>query len=300
MRLFTFDPSTVNPGRSQAWTVRDEAVALANAGTSGLAGIILRDGFSTLPGAAVLYVRNDDKHTLAALCAEIVAGLETRKSESGTVAQIINGTSLDLFKRRLADIADRKGAGVIVDGRRRTLASIIAYGCGREDVDMQGSELTPEQAMDAEMSFKSNYIVELAKRLDPWAKVEAGSRLLATRPSISEAETMAALGVKRGDGQLIHRAATAISKHRLTPDRSGRCPSKEEWKAIGDEATAAGAAALLHKYQTETRAKALGLDVVKAALGVLPEGTMLDARALAVAMESRETFDTYIVSIAPK
>lgn len=296
MRLFTFDTSH-NPGRSSAWTVQAEAVRLANAGMSGLAGIMLRDGFSPIPADAVAYVRNDDKVTLAALCAEIVAGLDTRKSESGTVAPILNGTSLDLFKRRLADIADRKASGIVVDGRRRCIAAVMAYGCGREDMDVIGTELTTEQAAVAEFAIRTVLNRELAQRVDPWAKVEAGERLMQDRPSITEAEVLSVLSVKRGDGQLIHRAAGAIRKHGLTPDRAGRCPGKEEWKAIADEKTAAGAAALLTKYQTETRSKALGLDVVKAALSVLPEGTVGDLRTLATAMESREAFDAYLLTL---
>jgi hypothetical protein len=145
VRLFTVDPSH-NPGRSNAWTIQGEAVRLADAGASGLAGIILRDGFSILPGDQVAYTRNVDAITLADVCAAIIVGLDSRKSESGTVKPILNGTSLELFKRRLADIADKRAAGIVVDGRRRVIASIIAYGCGREDIDMQGSELTPEQA----------------------------------------------------------------------------------------------------------------------------------------------------------
>ena len=173
-----------------------------------------------------------------------------------------------------------------------------ADGCGRDDIEMQGSELTPEQAMDGGLAFKANYSRELAQRLDPWAKVEAGERTLSDKPTMSEAEIMGALGVKRGDGQLIHRSATAVRKHNLTPDRAGRCPNKEEWKQISDELTSEGAKALLASIQTTTRAKALGLDVVVTALSVMPEGTMLDARALAVACQDRKALDAYLATLA--
>lgn len=293
MRLFTFDVAS-NPGRSASWSVQAEAVRLADAGTNGLAGIILRDGYSPIPTSAVLYVRNEDKATMASLCAEIIAGLSTRTSEAGTVAPVINGTPLDLFRRRLADLAERKASGIVVDGRRRCIASIIAYGCGREDLDMIGIELTTEQATMQEVAYRTNVERDLAARLDPWSKVEAGERVLADKPTTNETEMMSVLGAKRGDGQLIHRSASAIRKHGLTPNRKGRCPSKEEWKAILDEMTSEGAKALLARYQTDTRAKALGVDQVAKALSVLPEGTILDARALSVAMSSREALDAFL------
>lgn len=292
MRVFTFD-TTINPGRSALWNVREEAARLADQGMNGLAGLILRDGYSILPAAAVLYVKNADKVTMAALCAEIIAGLDTRRSDKGAIKPIINGTTLELFKRRLADISDHRAAGIVLDGRRRTIASIVAYGCGRDDVEMQGVEASVDVVVQAS-GIKPNVLHEAANKLDPWAKIEAGEGMMALSPTLTEAEILAQTGVKRGDGQLIHRAASAIRKHGLTPDRAGRCPSKEEWKAILDCATGDEARAMLATLQTGTRAKALGLDVVIKALSVLPEGKVLDARKLAEACKSRETLDAFL------
>lgn len=292
-RIFTFNPDH-NPGRSQAWSVRAEAIRLADQGASGLAGIILRDGFSPLPACAVAFTKNTDKVDLSALCAEILAGLASRTTESGSVKPILNGTPLELFRRRLADLATIRAAGIVVDGRRRTIATIMAYGVGLDAADMNGVEVEE----GAEMAMRANIAQELAQRLDPWAKVEAGERVIAAAPSITEVEVLRLLGVKRGDGQLIHRAATAIRKHGLTPDRSGKCPSKEEWKQICDELTREGAVALLAKYQTEVRAKALGVDMVIKALEAMPEDATGNLRALAVALADRATLDAYLLDAA--
>jgi hypothetical protein len=299
-KFFTFDP-THNPGRSSGWSVRVEAVRLADAGANGLAGLILRDGFSQMPAASVAYEANTDGMTLAPLCAEILAGLATRTSESGTVKPILNGTPLALFQRRLDDIAKLKGAGVVIDGRRRTVASIIAYGCGKDAVEMQGVKLDNP---DAEAAFIINGLVAQAAKLDPWAKVEAGVRVLSGSPSMSEAELMKVLQVKRGDAQLIHRGASAMIMHGLRPDVSKRCPSKEEWTNLlpdpkGERATptAAEAASTLVGLQTDTRAKALGVDQISKALSMLQEGTLLDARQLANACKDRKAFDAFLASI---
>lgn len=295
MRLFTFDPTIRNPGRSAAWTVRAEAIRQAQSGS--LAHTILRDGYGILPVHAVSYVRCDDGASLAPLCAEIVAGLESRKNEAGTVAPILNGTPIALFLRRMEDLKDMKPAGQIVDGCCRTVASIVAYGCGKDDVEMHGVKLTSEQAARVLVSLETNIALAYAQKLDPWAKIEGAEHMLAVTPTTTEAELLAATGCKRGDGQLMHRAATAIRKHGLSPDRAGRCPGKEEWKEIMEEKTAAGAQALLLKYQTDTRAKALGIDMVQKALGALPESVMLSGRMLGSALASRETLDDYLLGV---
>ena len=105
------------------------------------------------------------------------------------------------------------------------------------------------------------------------------------------------MGVKRGDGQLIHRAATAIRRHKLTIDRTKRCPGKEEWKTILEAGNSVEAAEILEKMQTSVRDKALGVDQVRNALTNLPEGLMVDPRKLADAMASRELLDAYIAKI---
>jgi hypothetical protein len=296
MRLFTFDTSH-NLGRHEGWTVEAEAARLADQGMSGLCGVILRDGFSILPTDAILYTRNTESVTLSDVCARILAGLDSRKSESGTVKPIINGTSIELVRMRLAQISDRKGAGIVVDGRRRAIASIMAYALGREDMEMHGIELTPEQAAVPEIAFRTATARDMAQKLDPWAKVEAGLRILADAPTTNEAEMMALLSVKRGDGQLIHRSATAIRKHGLSPDKSARCLNKEEWKQVADELTREGAVALLASLQTTTRAKALGWDIVSGALAVMPEGTLVDARKLG-ACQDRKSLDAYLATLA--
>jgi hypothetical protein len=277
MRLFTFNPNLPNPGRSSTWTVRQEAVSLANAGMSGLAGLMLRDGFSILPTAAILYTRNDDKITMAELAAEVTAGLDTRRAESGTVKPIINGTTIELFKRRLADIADRKAAGIALDGRRRCIAAIIAVGCGREDIDCQGIEATTEQAAEA-AGIIPNGLHDMASRLDAWAKVQAATDALRANRLLSESELMALAKVKRGDGQLMHRAASAIVMHDLTPDYTARCPGKEEWASLLPDTkgkrptpTASEAAAMLAAMQTSTREKAVSIQSVAKALQTVNE-----------------------------
>lgn len=293
MNLYTFDPSH-NPGRSAAWTVRGEAIALANAGASGLAGIILRDGFSDAPACAVPYVKNTERVTLAALCAEILVGLATRTTESGAVKPILNGTPIELFRRRMADLENVTAAGIVTDGRRRCIASIMAYGVGLDGIEMKG---TLDKRTGTESAFRDNIAQELAQRLDPWAKVEAGERTLTVSPLMSEADMMKALGVKRCDGQLIHRAATAIRKHGLVCDRTKRCPGKEEWATILAELTREGADSLLRKAQTEVRAKALGSDQIIKALETLPESLTLNPRELAKACGSADALTAYLVKL---
>lgn len=293
--IYTFDPSH-NPGRAAGWSVREEVKRLADQGASGLAGLILRDGFSPFPTDAIAYVPNDSHETMAALCAEIIAGLGERTNENGSVKPAF-GVQVAVIKSSLDTIADRIADGIVVDGRRRMLATILAWAVGRQDVEPVGVELTEEQAAQTEAAFRINVNRELAQRLDPWAKVEAGERVLAEKPSTSETDLMSALGVKRGDGQLIHRAASAIRKHKLTPDRSKRCPGKEEWKTILDQERADVAAAELAKLQSQTRDKALGVDQVAKALSVLPEGTTGDLRKLGEALASREALDAYLKAL---
>lgn len=285
-----------NPGRATSWTVREEAARLANAGMSGLAGIMLRDGYSKLPADAIL-VTEGEKTTLAPLCAEILVGLDTRKSEKGAVAKVLNGTDVATIKLRLATIQDLSTAVYVVDGRRRMIAALLAFACGRDgmlDEILTAKYKGADESVDA---FRSNYSRELAQKLDPWAKVEAGERTLADKPTTSEAELLSVLGVKRGDGQLIHRAATAIRRHKLTIDRTKRCPGKEEWKTILECATASEAQDTINSLQVTVRDKALGVDQVRNALANLPEGTRVDARALAKAIVGRNELDAYIASL---
>ena len=285
-----------NPGRSATWSVREEAARLASQGMSGLAGIMLRDGFSKLPADAVLTVEGE-KTTLAPLCAEILAGLDTRKSDKGAVAKVINGSDIATIKLRFATIADLSTSTYVVDGRRRLIAALLAFGCGRDTI-MDEIQIAKYKGTQEDVdAFRSNYSRELAQKLDPWAKIEAGERTLADKPTTTEAELLALLGVKRGDGQLIHRAATAIRRHKLTIDRTKRCPGKEEWKTILEAGNSVEAAEILEKMQTSVRDKALGVDQVRNALTNLPEGLMVDPRKLADAMASRELLDAYIAKI---
>lgn len=285
-----------NPGRSATWSVREEAARLANAGMSGLAGIMLRDGFSKLPADAVLTVEGE-KTTLASLCAEILAGLDSRKSDKGAVAKVINGSDIATIKLRFATIADLSTSTYVVDGRRRLIAALLAFGCGRDTIMDEIQTAKYKGTQEDVDAFRSNYSRELAQKLDPWAKVEAGERTLADKPTTTEAELLALLGVKRGDGQLIHRAATAIRRHKLAIDRSKRCPGKEEWKTILEAGNSVEAAEILEKMQTSVREKTLGVDQVRNALANLPEGTRVDARKLAEAIKSRDGLDAYIASL---
>ncbi len=288
-----FDPTLANPGRDSAWNVAEEVVRLADAGSNGLAGVILRDGYSPLSADRVSVVPADQDQ-LPALCAAILAALDSRKGDKGGVLKVINGSTVDFIRTRFDSLLQEShSVATVVDGRRRTLASLIAYGCGR-DLEVP----TVEADAVAEVAFRENYNRSLAQSLSPWAKVEAGERTIAEKPSITEAELMTALGVKRGDGQLIFRAASAIGKHGLTPNRKLRCPGKEEWKAILDSEKRADAKAMLDKVQTSVRAKSIGIDVVTEALSKLPEGTILDARELSTAMADREAFDAYLVKVA--
>lgn len=291
----TFNPNH-NPGRAQSWTVREEAARLANQGMSGLAGIMLRDGFSKLPADAIL-VLEGAKTTLAEVCAEVLAGLDTRKGDKGAVSKVINGTDIATIRLRFNTIQDLSTSTYVVDGRRRLIAALLAFGCGRDGMldEIQTAKYKGEsEDVDA---FRSNYSRELAQKLDPWAKVEAGERTLADKPTTTEAELLSVLGVKRGDGQLIHRAATAIRRHKLAIDRSKRCPGKEEWKTILEAGNSIEAAEILEKMQTSVREKTLGVDQVRNALANLPEGTRVDARKLAEAIKSRDGLDAYIASL---
>lgn len=293
MRHFpAFDPTTNNPGRDSGWTLAAEVKRLADAGANGLAGIILRDGYSRLPADAVVTEPSEVNH-LPDLCAAIIVALDARKGEKGAVQKVLNGSTVEFIRTRFDSLCQESSSvGNVVDGRRRTLAALLAYGCGR-DLDVATVD-APAGVHD--VAFRTNYSRQLAQQVNPWAKVEAGERTLSDKPSMTEAEIMSALGVKRGDGQLIYRAASAINKHGLTPDRSLRCPGKEEWKGILDAETSTEAKALLAKVQTSVRAKSVGIDVVAEALSKLPEGTLLDARKLAKALDNREAFDAFLAT----
>jgi hypothetical protein len=294
--LYTFSPDSLNPGRSAAWNVRAEVCRLADAGASGLAGMILAHGWSPLPGDRVLYTKGADGATLAPLIAEVIAALDGRRNDAGNVKTVCNGSTLAGIRARLEKLADRKCAGIVVDGRRRVLAWLIAYGCGL-DMEPEGEEVPAGSVCTA---FAANYNRELASRLDPWAKVEAGERTMADMPSMSESELMEALAVKRGDGQLIHRAASAIRKHALVPDRAARCPGKEDWKSILECATGAEAAAKLAEYQTGTRDKAIGLPQLIKALEVMPETAAANCRELGKACADRATLDAFLKALSGK
>lgn len=285
-----------NPGREASWTVRDEAARLANQGMSGLAGIILRDGFSKLPSDSVLVVEGE-KTTLSALCAEVIAGLDTRKSDKGVVSKVINGTDIATIKLRFAAIHDETTTTYVVDGRRRVIAALLAFGCGRDTALDEVVTIKYKGTVEGEVAFHANYNRELAAKLDPWAKVEAGERVLADKPTISEIELMSLLGVKRGDGQMIHRAATAIRRHKMVIDRNKRCPGKEEWKTILDAGNSVEAAEIIEKMQTNVREKTLGVDQVRNALNNLPEGAKVDARALAKAIVGRTELDAFLATL---
>jgi hypothetical protein len=138
-----------------------------------------------------------------------------------------------------------------------------------------------DKASDA---LAGNLLDSYRSALGPWQKVLATVDIIKARPSITEAELMAVTGAKRGDAQLMHRAASAIIRHRLTVDASQRCPGKEEWTGIRDAADSSIAADMLAKAVASVRPKAIGVDVWQRALSNLPEGSTLDARKVAEAM----------------
>lgn len=287
-----------NPGRD-GWTIAGEVAALADAGSNSLAGIILAHGFS--PAKPVTVARNGEGITLSTLAACILVGLSDRKAKDGTVRKLTLATDkdgkgvsvdVDTIRAVLADIDPQEIAPEYCipaggDGRRRTvayaLAALYAATLKREIGPMYTLAVGTDKGSDA---LASNLLDSYRSALGPWQKVAGAVDLMRERPTVGESEIMSITGAKRGDGQLMHRAACAILRHRLTVDISKRCPGKEEWPAIRDAATAEEAAALLSKAYDAVRPKAIGVDVWQRALANVPEGSMLDARKVAEAMKA--------------
>lgn len=285
-----------NAGRP-GWTIATEAAALADAGSNGLAGVILAHGFS--PAKPVSVSRNAEGATLATLASEVLRGLDTRKAKDGTVRAVILATDaegkpvkvdLDRIRQAIAsldpqDIRPDYAIPAGGDGRRRTvayfLASVYAIALGRTIGPMATVECATDKGSDA---LAGNLLDSYRSALGPWQKVLATVDIIRARPSITEAELMAITGAKRGDGQLMHRAASAIIRHRLTVDPAQRCPGKEEWLTVRDAPTGEEAAAILARVIASTRPKAIGVDVWQRALANVPEGSTLDARKVAEAM----------------
>lgn len=287
-----------NPGRD-GWTIADEVEALADAGSNGLAGAILAHGFA--PGKPATVASNVNGITLAPLAAGILAGLDARKAKDGSVRKLSLATDkdgkavsvdIDSIRAILADIDPQEVAPEYAipaggDGRRRTvayaLAALYAAALSREVGPMATLPVATDKGVDA---LAGNLLDAYRSALGPWQKVAGAVNLMRERPTVGESEIMAITGAKRGDGQLMHRAASAIIRHRLAVDMTRRCPGKEEWPAIRDAATAEEAAALLSKAYDAVRPKAVGIDVWQRALANVPEGATLDARAVAKAMEA--------------
>lgn len=287
-----------NAGRP-GWTIAAEALALAKAGSNGLAGIILAHGFS--PAKPVSVAKNTDGLSLAILASEVLRGLDQHKSKSGEPMALILASdaegkpvkvTLDQIRAAIVeadpqDIVPPMAIPAGGDGRRRTvayfIATVYALACKRTMGPMTTVMAGSDKASDA---LAGNLLDSYRSALGPWQKVLATVDVVKGRPSITEAEVQAVCGAKRGDAQLMHRAAVAIIKHGLAVDTAGRCPGKEEWPAIRDCATSEEAQALLATVVASVRPKAVGVDKWASALAMLPEGTTLDGRALAQAMEA--------------
>jgi hypothetical protein len=305
INLPTFTGS--NPGRSLNWTVQACAVRLADAGPNGLAGWILARGFSPLPQCLLTVSPNTDKETFAALCAAILEGLDTRRTEEGAVRAVCLRPGLDgkgrgpsaqvsALRTALASMADDVADYIIPswgDGRERTIATILAHAY---DLATGGAGIARVHVavLESGNALEQNVMRDLANKLDPWAKVDGTMGILAERPTMQESELMRIVGFKRGDAQLAHRGAVAILRHRLIVDRTKRCPSKEEWKEIVDADTCTGAQAKLDAYQGDARVKRLGIDVAIGALAGMPETATVHCRELATALASGDTLDALL------
>lgn len=287
-----------NAGRP-GWTIADEALALAKAGSNGLAGIILAHGFS--PAKPVSVASNTDRTSLAILAAAVLAGLANHKSKAGEPLPLVLAHDAEGKPVKVAQdavrsvIADMEPQDIVPanaipaggDGRRRTvayfLALVYASALKRHIGPMHCVQAGSDKGSDA---LAGNLLDSYRSALGPWQKVLATVDVIKSRPGLSEAEVQAVCGAKRGDAQLMHRAAVAIIKHGLVVDTAGRCPGKEEWPVIRDCATAEEAQDKLAAIVAAVRPKAVGIDVWARALGMLPEGTAIDGRALATAMET--------------
>lgn len=286
-----------NPGRP-GWTIEAEAASLADAGASGLAGSILRSGFS--PAEPVAVADNIDRVSLAGLFAAILAGLDSRKNKDGTSKLLILATDpegkavkVDLDKVRTTiagldpqDVRPDYAIPAGGDGRRRTvayaLAMVYAMATARTIGPMHVVACATDKGSDA---LAGNLRKAYSRALGPWQKVIAAVEVLRERPTMTESDLMQATEAKRGDAQLMHRAASAIIRHRLTVDPAGRCPGKEEWIGIRDMADSDAAQDALAKAIASTRPKSVGVDAWQRALANLPSDVSIPARALATAME---------------
>lgn len=287
-----------NAGRP-GWSIAQEVTAQAKLGTASLAALILAHGFS--PAKPVSVASNGDKLSLATLATEVLRGLDAHKSKAGEPLALILANdaegkpvkvTLDALR---AVIVDADPQDIVPDytipaggdGRRRTVGYFLAWAyaqaCKRTVGPMAVVQAGSDKPSDA---LAGNLMDSYRSALGPWQKVLAAVEVVKARPSITEAEIQATCAAKRGDAQLMHRAAVSIIKHGLTVDTAGRCPGKEEWPAIRDCATAEEAQAKLAQVVASVRPKAVGVDKWASALGMLPEGTTLDGRALAVAMEA--------------
>ena len=303
----------VNYGRNRGWTIASCAVRLADAGPNGLAGWILRDGFRPDPQCLLTVAPNTDGDTFATLCAEILTGLDSRRTDEGAVRTVCFRAGLDgkgrgpsvqvsaiaaVLNAMAQDVADY----VIPahgDGRERTIATILAHAYdvagGGEGIPVVHVHVQPTGA--ASGALTANILREMATRLDPWAKIQGSVALLRERPTMQESELMRIVGFKRGDGQLAYRGAAAILRHRLQPDESKRCPSKEEWKEVLDCVTSEQAVARLEELQNTAREKKLGIDSLIKGLEKLPETATLAPRDLQRACESPAALDAYIAKV---
>jgi hypothetical protein len=299
-----------NPGRSVAWTIPACAARLADAGPNGLAGWILRDGFRDDPQCLLTVATNTNKETFADLCAAILEGLDTRRTEEGAVRAVCLRPGMDgkgrgpsaqvsAIRTALASMADDVADYIIPshgDGRERTVATILAHAY---DIATGGAGIAQvhvhvKASGKAGDALRSNTLRDLANKLDPWAKVDGTVAILSEHPTMQESELMRVVGFKRGDAQLAHRGAVTILRHRLIVDRSKRCPSKEEWKEILDADTCTGAQAKLDAYQGDARVKRLGIDVALGALAGMPETATVNCRELATALASGDTLDALL------
>lgn len=302
-------------GRGSLFSYATEAARLADSMDS-LAGRMLTYGFDA---AYPIVVRPNGAHlTLAPIVDAILGGLRSRvstneKTGAETIKRVLNGTAFSDVERKLMALDLNTPCDYeVVEGRRRIIAALIAYACGRDDIldSIRTIDYTGKDA-DAD-AFRYNEAQASARKVDPSGKVDAGLMVMERMPSITETELGRVLGLKRGDAQLAHRGATAFRRYSLewqhfTVGANVRVPSKEllgstDKPAPGTLLACADRSAALEwvgKFLREEplREKLVGSDILAKVLASVPEDKMVDPRKLAVAMQTRATFDAYIASL---
>jgi hypothetical protein len=326
--MFTFPASVPaltghNPTR-EGWTIAGAVATIANAGPSGLAGLIIAHGYD--PSRPIRSCENIGCHSMATMASAILAGLDSRKTDKGETKPLVLATDeegkgiaipVDAIRKLLSEAEPENYVPATMipahgGGNNRTAAYVLAclyVAALRRDPADIGPMASVDVGADGDLAagLSDNMLDSFRLALTPWQKVQASLAILRETPSLAfgknaESRFIAKVGCKRGDGQTMHAGAVAILKHSLAVDMDKRALSAAEWREVRDLPTATEAAALVIKYQTETRAKAVGSPVWAEALGKLPESAVINPRTLAEAMAkgTEEAFNSFIQDILAK